>query len=116
MIGEMSRPPRLGMIERIGASTGSVIRIQELRHRRHELVARVDDVEGDQPGQDRRGNQQPDIEIENDENDVENGTHGWDCSRGSVADSTGCKYRFTPLQTREVPGKNTAENGDFRRS
>ena len=26
MIGEMSRPPRLGMNRRIGASTGSVIR------------------------------------------------------------------------------------------
>ena len=49
----------------------------ELRDRRDELVAGIHHVEGDQPGQDRGGDQQPDVEIEHDDDDVENGTHGF---------------------------------------
>jgi len=50
--------------------------VQKLGHGRHERVARVDDIEGDQPGQNGRSDQQPDIKIQNDKNDVEDGTHG----------------------------------------
>src|SRR3981081_1128785 len=57
-------------------------------------------------------NQQPDIKVENDKNDVENGTHGWAYSRGWSRIRLLARYRFIPLQTREVPGK-CRRNGVF---
>ena len=48
---------------RIGRSTGSVIAVEEVADHRDELVARVDHVEGDQPRQHRRRDQQPDVEV-----------------------------------------------------
>jgi len=42
-------------------------------------------ISHDQPGQDCRGNQQPDIEIENDKNDIENGTHRGGARSGFAA-------------------------------
>ena len=64
MTGDMSIPPRLGMRLRIGRSTGSVMRYRKSADRRDEPVARIDHVEGDQPGQHRRGDQQLDIELQ----------------------------------------------------
>ena len=61
MIGETSMPPRFGRMRRIGRSTGSVTR-RGSRRAAHHVVARVHDVEGDEPAQDRGGDEQPDIE------------------------------------------------------
>ena len=61
---------------RIGRSTGSVIRYRKSPTIADELVARVDHIEGDQPRQHRRRDQQPDIEVENEQDDVEKRAHG----------------------------------------
>src|SRR5205814_1602189 len=50
--------------------------IEELGHPGDERVARVDDVEGDQPGEDRRRDDDPNVDIEGDQNDVEERAHG----------------------------------------
>src|SRR6185437_970840 len=49
--------------------------VQELGHGADELVARIHDIERNQPGQDRGGDQQVDVEIEDDQDDVEDGAH-----------------------------------------
>ena len=61
-------------------------RLGELVHRvtdhPHELIVGVDDVEGDQPAQDHRGNHHPQIQVEGDADDLqernEDGVHGTD--------------------------------------
>ena len=74
--GEMSMPPRLGRIERIGRSSGSVILIEEIADRRDELMAGIDHIERHQPGQHRARDQQPDIELQMTRIDQpENGAH-----------------------------------------
>ena len=85
--GEMSMPPRLGMIERIGRKQRLGDPPQEFADHRHELVARIHDVERDQPGQDRRGDQQPDVELQGDQDDVEKRAHRADRSAESNAGS-----------------------------
>jgi len=106
------------MNERIGASNRLGDPVQKLRDPPRQNWLRVfHDIEGDQPRQDGGGNQQPDIKVENDKNDVENGTHGWAYSRGLVAD-----FDFlldigsSPLQTRESSGQMPPKTVFFRRS
>ena len=49
---------------------------EEIAHHMDELVPRVDHVEGDQPRQDRGGDQEPDVKVEDDQDDGEDGAHG----------------------------------------
>src|SRR5579884_3747940 len=50
--------------------------VQKLADHVHRLIARVDDVERDQPRQYRGGDQQPDVNLQYEQNDVENRAHG----------------------------------------
>ena len=80
--GETSMPPRLGSIERIGRSSGSVMPVQEVADHVHHLIAGVDHVEGDQPGQNGGGDQQPDIDLQDQQNDIEDRAHEYPPVRG----------------------------------
>src|SRR5205823_12232882 len=80
--------------------------VQELGHRRDELVARVHDIEGDQPGQDGRSDQKPDVEVKDDNDDIEDSAH----VVGAREEGVSARYRFIPPQTREVPGKMTPKS------
>src|SRR5690606_12460187 len=55
--------------------------VEEVPDRPHHVVARVDDVEGDQPADDGRGDQEPCVEVEHDHENIENRAHcesgGW---------------------------------------
>ena len=73
--GEMSRPPRLGSTRRIGRKTRFRHRVQRVPDRAHEILTDVQDVEGDQPGHHRDGDDDPLEQIERKKNDVENGAH-----------------------------------------
>src|SRR3990172_210409 len=48
---------------------------KELAGHSHHLVARVDDVEGDEPGQHGSRNQKPDIKLQCEKYDIEKGAH-----------------------------------------
>ena len=61
MTGEISMPPRFGSRLRIGRSAGSVCG-REIHRPADELISRVDHVEGHQPGQDRRRDQDPNVD------------------------------------------------------
>src|ERR1700704_276958 len=45
--------------------------VKEIPDHRHELVARIDHVEGDQPRQYRRRDDDIDVKVQHDEDDVE---------------------------------------------
>ena len=65
--------------------------------------------------QDGCGDQEPDVEIEDDDDDIEDGAHD---AGGSLVGYP-ARYRFIPPQTREVPGKmalNSAVSGFLHRS
>ena len=111
MIGEMSSPPRLGMnpADRRQHRLGDPV--QELGHRGDELVARIHDIEGDQPGQDGGGDQKPDVKVKDDENDVEDGAH----VGGAREVGQPAKYRFPARKQGKFPAK-CAENRAFHRS
>ena len=63
--GEMSMPPRLGSNapyrpqERFGNA------VKEFADRRHDMVAGIDHIEGNQPGQHGRRDQEPDVDLQN---------------------------------------------------
>ena len=63
--GEISMPPRLGSMrtDRPQQRLGNAV--EEFADRRHDLVAGIDHVEGDQPGQHRRRDQEPDVDLQN---------------------------------------------------
>ena len=69
-------PPVLGRKRRIGRRDRLGQRRQRAPHRAHDVVAGVDDVEGDQPGHDRRDDDDQLVEIEGENDDVEYGPHG----------------------------------------
>jgi len=68
-------PPRLGMRRRIGRKAGSLMRIKEICDHSHELVPRVDHVEGDQPGHHHGGEHQVEVEPQGLIEDDEQGAH-----------------------------------------
>src|ERR1700734_2728202 len=50
--------------------------IEKIADHRHDLVARIDLVEGDEPGEERHRNHNPHIERESDIDDFEESAHG----------------------------------------
>ena len=73
--GETSMPPRLGSNRTDRAQHRLGDAVEEVGDHRHHLVAGVDHVEGDQPGQHRGGDQEPDIDLEYQKNDIEDRAH-----------------------------------------
>ena len=75
MIGEMSMPPSVGqkIADRPQQRLGQ--RQEQVPDRADEIVADVDDVEGDQPGQHRAGDDDELVEVEGFDDDIEDGAH-----------------------------------------
>src|SRR5262249_11530439 len=51
--------------------------VEEIPDGTHDFIAKVDHVEGQQPGHDCRSDNHVAVEIENAENQVEERVHGW---------------------------------------
>src|SRR5664279_2729519 len=49
--------------------------VQEVEQHRHHLIAGVDHIEGDQPGQNGGSDQHPDVDLQHQQNDIEDRTH-----------------------------------------
>ena len=62
--------------------------IEEVSDGPDRLVTGVDHVEGDQPRQHCRGDQEPDVELEGEQNDVDEGAHVWISVGPGKADSS----------------------------
>ena len=63
-------------MRRIGRSRGSVTALRNVQIERDEIVAKVDDVEGQQPRHDRHRDDDVAVEVENAEDQVQEGVHG----------------------------------------
>ncbi len=77
MMGETSMPPRLGSTRRNRPQQRLRQGVQEIPHRADDVVAEIDDVEGQQPRHDRRSDDDIAVEIENAEDEVEEREHRW---------------------------------------
>lgn len=62
--------------------------VQEIADRADELVARIDDVEGVEPGEDRRQDDQPPVDVQRQDDGLNEGDHaGLHWSRSAATDA-----------------------------
>ena len=71
MIGVMSRPPKFGTKRRMRPERRLGQLVEHAADRGDDLVARIDDAEGVEPGEDRAGDDDPRVDVERQEEDVE---------------------------------------------
>ena len=73
---------------------------QEIRNGGNELVPGIDDIEGDQPAQDGRSDQQPDVKLDGNEDNIgegsKNGAHIMSGVRETELTDTADRFRIWP--------------------